>query len=148
MNLKKTLAALLIAMVVATTAAIQTTQAFSLGSLGGVLKAGGIAVLVDRFAGPLNTFINTLTAKNGVSSDYATKVVPVITVGSGTYAGAAQVTGPQELVDQTQAVLQVEGDFSGDTFRIKALIPIDSKNPTKFSRVQGVGVSAQIDVKI
>lgn len=148
MNLKKTLAALLIAMVVATTAAVQTTQAFSLGSLGGVLKAGGIAVLVDRFAGPLNTFINTLTAKNGVSSEYATKVVPVITVGSGTYAGAAQVTGPQELVDKTQAVLQLEGDFSGDTFRIKALIPIDSKNPTKFSRVQGVGVSAQIDVKI
>jgi hypothetical protein len=148
MNLKKTLAALVIATVVATTAAVQTTQAFSLGSLGGVLKVGGIAILVDRFAGPLNTFINTLTAKNGVSSDYATKVVPVITVGSGTYAGAAQVTGPQELVDKTQAVLQLEGDFSGDTFRIKALIPIDSKNPTNFSRVQGVGVSAQIDVKI
>ena len=35
-----------------------------------------------------------------------------------------------------------------NTFRVKALIPIDSKNPTNFSRVQGVGVSAQIDVKI
>lgn len=127
---------------------MQTTQAFSLGSLGGVLKVGGIAILVDQFAGPLNNFINTLTAKNGVSSDYATKVVPVITVGTGTYAGAAQVSGPQTLVDQTKAVLQIEGDFNGNSFRVKALIPIDSKNPTKFSRVQGVGVSAQIDVRI
>lgn len=127
---------------------MQTTQAFSLGSLGGVLKVGGIAILVDQFAGPLNNFINTLTAKNGVSSDYATKVVPVITVGTGTYAGAAQVSGPQALVDQTKAVLQIEGDFNGNSFRVKALIPIDSKNPTNFSRVQGVGVSAQIDVRI
>ena len=127
---------------------MQTTQAFSLGSLGGVLKVGGIAILVDQFAGPLNNFINTLTAKNGVSSDYATKVVPVITVGTGTYAGAAPVSGPQALVDQTKAVLQIEGDFNGNSFRVKALIPIDSKNPTNFSRVQGVGVSAQIDVRI
>ncbi len=127
---------------------MQTTQAFSLGSLGGVLKVGGIAILVDQFAGPLNNFINTLTAKNGVSSDYATKVVPVITVGTGTYAGAAQVSGPQALVDQTKAVLQIEGNFNGNSFRVKALIPIDSKNPTNFSRVQGVGVSAQIDVRI
>ena len=103
---------------------------------------------MDQFAGPLNNFINTLTAKNGVSSDYATKVVPVITVGTGTYAGAAQVSGPQALVDQTKAVLQIEGDFNGNSFRVKALIPIDSKNPTNFSRVQGVGVSAQIDVRI
>lgn len=148
MNLKKTLIASILALSLTCTVAINSTQAFSLGSLGGVLKAGGIAVLVDTFSGQLNSFINTLTAKNGVSPDYATKVVPVITVGSGSYAGAAQVTGPQDLVDQTKAVLQLEGDFSGDRFRIKALIPINTKTATNFSRVQGVGVSAQIDVKI
>lgn len=145
MNMKKTVVAAMVAVSVMSAAAVQTTQAFSLGS---VLKVGGIAILVDQFAKPLNNFINTLTAKHAVSSDYATKVVPIIVVGSGTYTGAAQVTGPQELVDQTKAVLQLEGNFSGDKFRVKALIPIDSKNPTKFSRVQGVGVSAQIDVKI
>ena len=96
----------------------------------------------------LNSFINTLTAKNGVSSDYATKVVPIIVVGSGTYTGAAQVTGPNDLVEKTKAVLQLEGNFNGSTFRVKALIPIDTKNVTSFNRVQGVGVSAQIDVKI
>ena len=148
MKWKKLCIASLLSMSIISTAAMQTTQAFSLGSLGGVLKVGGIAILVDQFAGPLNNFINTLTAKNGVSSDYATKVVPVITVGTGTYAGAAQVSGPQTLVDQTKAVLQIEGNFNGDSFRVKALIPIDSKNPTNFSRVQGVGVSAQIDVRI
>lgn len=144
-KMKRTLVAAAVALSVVSTAAMQTTQA---SILGGILKAGGISILVDQFAGPLNNFINTLTAKHAVSSDYATKVVPVIVVGSGTYAGAAQVTGPQNLVDSTKAVLQIEGNFSGDKFRVKALIPIDSKNPTSFNRVQGVGVSAQIDVKV
>lgn len=145
MRFKKTLVAALLSVSLVSAVAIQTTQASILGT---VLKGGGIAILVDTFSGQLNSFINTLTAKHAVSSDYATKVVPVIVVGSGTYAGAAQVTGPQELVDETKAVLQLEGNFSGDKFRIKGLIPIDSKNPTNFSRVQGVGVSAQIDVKV
>ena len=145
MHFKKMLVAALLSVSLVSAVAIQTTQASVLGS---VLKGGGIAILVDTFSGQLNSFINTLTAKHAVSSDYATKVVPVIVVGSGTYAGAAQVTGPQELVDETKAVLQLEGNFSGNKFRIKGLIPIDSKNPTNFSRVQGVGVSAQIDVKV
>lgn len=126
-------------------AAVPVTQAFGLGD---ILKVGGIAIIVDKFSTPLNNFINTLTAKHGAGSDYATKVVPIITFGSGGYVGAAQVMGPQELVDQTEAVLQIEGNFNGSQFRVKALIPIDSKNPTNFSRVNGVGVSAQIDVRI
>lgn len=126
---------------------VATPLAQAIG-LGEIIKVGGIGFLVDQFSQPLNKFINTLTAKHAVSSDYATKVVPVIVVGTGTYAGAAQVTGPQNLVDQTKAVLQIEGNFSSNTFRVKALIPINSKNITNFSRVQGVGVSAQIDIKI
>lgn len=145
MKIKKLIVAGIMAISLVSVTAMQSSQAFSLGS---ILKVGGISILVDKFAGPLNNFINTLTAKHAVSSDYATKVVPIIVVGSGTYTGAAQVTGPQELVDKTKAVLQIEGNFSGDSFRVKALIPIDSKNVTNFSRVQGVGVSAQIDVKI
>ena len=151
MKWKKTAAALLLSAALAVIPANQAAQAFSLGnigSLGGVLKAGGIALLVDQFSGQLNSFINSLMAKNGVSSEYATKVVPIITMGDGSYAGAAQVIGPQALVDQTKAVLQVEAEFSGSTFRVNGLIPINSKSITSFSRVQGVGVSAQIDVKI
>jgi hypothetical protein len=126
-------------------AAVPITQAFGLGD---ILKVGGISVLVDKFSGQLNGFINTLTFKHGASSDFATKVVPILSFGNGGYIGAAQVIGTQDLVDRTQAVVQIEGDFSGNTFRVKALIPIDSKNPVNFSRVNGVGVSAIIDVKI
>ncbi len=126
-------------------AAVPVTQAINIGD---ILKVGGIGFIVDKFSGPLNNFINTLTAKSGGGTDYATKVVPIVALGNGGYIGAAQVTGPQELVDNTQAVLEVEGDFNGRQFRVKALIPIDSKNPVNFSRVQGVGVSAVIDVKI
>lgn len=126
-------------------AAVPATQAFSLGD---VLKVGGIGFVIDKFSGPLNNFINTLTFKHGAGTDYATKVVPILTFGSGGYVGAAQVTGPEDLVDRTEAVVQIEGNFNGNQFRVKALIPIDSKNPVNFSRVQGVGVSAIIDVRI
>jgi len=127
------------------TGSIATVSAIGLGD---ILKVGGIGFLVDRFAGPLNNFINTLTMKHGVGSDYATKVVPIISFGSGGHIGAAQVIGSQELVDKTEAVIQIEGNFNGNQFRVKALIPSESKNPLNFSRVHGVGVSAIIDVRI
>lgn len=126
-------------------AAVPAAHAFGLGDL---LKVGVIGIVIDKFATPLNNFINALTLKHGAGSDYATKVVPILTFGSGGYVGAAQVIGAQELVDRTAAVIQIEGNFNGDQFRVKALVPVDSKNPVNFSRVQGVGVSAVIDVAI
>jgi hypothetical protein len=142
--LKKHVVVGLLVFCLVSAAALPVSQAINLGD---VLKVGGIAILVDKFAGPLNNFVNTITAKHGSSSDYATKVVPILTVGSGGYVGAAQITGPNNLVDQTKAVIQIEADFN-NTFRVKALVPIDSKNPVNFSRVQGVGISAIIDVRI
>ncbi len=118
------------------------------GVITSILKTGGVAVLVDRYAGDLNVFINKLTAKYSISDEYATKVVPIIAVGSKGYVGAAQVSGPKSAVDRTQAALALEGDFMNRSFRIQALIPMDSKNPTSFNRVQGVGVSAKIDIAI
>lgn len=122
-----------------------TTQAFNIRDL---LKVGGIGFIVDKFSSPLNSFINTLMFKHGAGHEYSTKVVPILTLGSGGYIGAAQVIGPKELVDNTEAVIQIEGDFNGRQFRVKGLVPIDSKNPINFSRVNGVGVSAIIDVSI
>ena len=126
---------------------IGMTPAVQAIGLGDIVKVGGIGILVEKFHGPLNDFINKLMREHGTSTDYATKIVPIITIGTGGYIGAAQVIGDPDLVDQTRAVLQIEGDFSGQ-FRIKALIPIDSINPTHFVRIQGVGVSAIIDIKI
>ena len=128
--------------------AVPAAQAINLGD---ILKVGGIGILVDRFAPQLNSFINTLMMQHKAAPEFATKVVPILTVGvlgNSGYIGAAQVMGPQNLVDRVQAVVQVESNFNGNMFRVKGLIPIDSKIPVNFNRVSGVGVSAIIDVRI
>ena len=52
-----------------------------------------------------------------------------------------------ELGQWMKAVAQVEGKKS--RFRVKALIPVDTVNPTKSpSRVRNVGVTALVDVKL
>lgn len=120
--------------------------------LGDILKEGAIIVgggaLVTAVAGPINDFINTVTLNKGVKADGFTKVVPIVSLGNGAHIGAAQVGGTSKAsVESTQAVAQLETDFKG--IRIKVLIPIDSVNPLKqFKRVQGIGVTAIIDVKI
>ena len=129
-------------------ALVPVAQAIGLGD---ILKVGGIGFLVDQFAVPLNNFINTLMAQHNATPEFATKVVPILTVGvlgNSGYIGAAQVMGPQHLVDKVQAVVQVESSFNGNMFRVKGLIPIDNKIPVNFTRVSGVGVSAMIDVRI
>ena len=128
--------------------AIPVADAINLGS---IIKVAGIGFLVDQFGPQLNSFINTLMAQHNATPEFATKVVPILTVGvlgNSGYIGAAQVMGPQKLVDRVQAVVQVESSFNGNMFRVKGLIPIDSKVPVNFTRVSGVGVSAMIDVRI
>ncbi len=127
---------------------VATTEAFNMKRvLRGALKIGGIGYAVDHFQEPLNDFINSLMNKNGVGSEFATKVVPIISVGDSGYIGAVQVIGPKDAVEQTEAVAQIEGNFNDRLFRIRGLIPVDSKNPTKLHRVEGVGVSAIIDIR-
>jgi len=113
-----------------------------------ILKAGGIAVIVDRLGGDMDKAINRLT-NTKPDKNFATKVVPIISAGNGAYIGAAQVMGKPELVRQVQAVAQVEGDFMGREVRLRALIPISTKNPQRnLKRVEGVGVSAIVDIRI
>lgn len=119
------------------------------GGLGDILKGAGIVFLVDRFADDLNSFINKVTLNKGVGVADKTKVVPIISIGQGEYVGAAQVSGPSHLVDKVKAVAQLEASMSGKTFRIKALVPVESKDVIRdIKRVGGVGVSAIIDVKL
>lgn len=115
--------------------------------IGDILKIGGVTAVVKQFGPQINKFINTITFQKNAGNDFATKVVPIISLGDGKQIGAVQITGSQELVDKTAAVLQLEGKTLG-TVRIRALIPSDSINPAKFNRVQGVGVSALIDIGI
>ena len=147
LSTKKMRTILLVGMLLAIVA-VPVAQAIDLGS---IIKVAGIGLLVDQFGPQLNSFINTLMAQHNATPEFATKVVPILTVGvlgNSGYIGAAQVMGPQDLVDQVQAVVQVESSFNGNMFRVKGLIPINSKVPVNFTRVSGVGVSAMIDVRI
>ena len=116
------------------------------GILDKVIKGGVIGYAVDATAGPLNDGINAVTAKYNVSSTDATKVVPIISVGDGSRAGAAQVSGPQSKVDQVKAALIIEQTIIG--VRAKILIPVDNVDYKNGHRVQGVGARASLDVKI
>lgn len=115
--------------------------------MGSILKVGGVGILVDRFGGQINDFLNKILAQNNLSTTYTTKVVPIVSVGTNGYIGAAQVTGPASEVERVEAVAQIEASFN-NVARVKGLVPIDSKNPVNASRIQGVGVSAIIDIKI
>ena len=116
------------------------------GILDKVIKGDAVGYVVDATAGPLNDAINKITAKYGVSTTDATKVVPIISVGDGSRAGAAQVSGPLEKVNQVKAALIIEQTILG--IRAKILIPVDRVDYKNVNRIQGVGVSASLDVKI
>ncbi len=123
---------------------LMTAQAFDIGS---VLKLGGISYLVERFGSEINTAINKIFSQKNMDTEYATKVVPILSLGKGGYIGAVQVVGPKAQVDKVKAVGQLEFGFS-DFARIKGLIPIDKLDVSNVNRVQGVGVSAVIDFKL
>jgi hypothetical protein len=120
--------------------------------LGSVIKGGAVALAVDKFGPDINKGINTLTMQKGVSRKEATKVVPILSLGDSGYIGAVQVAGPKNLVDKVQGVAQLEGRFKVpvvDGIRLRALVPISTKTPHKsIERVEGVGVSAIIDIKL
>ena len=129
--------------------ALSNVSAFNVGSvLGGVVKVGGIGVLVSQYGDSINSAINSVMMKEGAGTNYATKVVPIVSIGNNGYIGAAQVIGDADQVEKVKAVGQLEISWNNKLFRIKGLIPMDGVNPTSFSRVQGVGVSAVIDVKV
>ena len=148
MNMKRAAVSFLAAAMIGA-GAISSVSAFDLGSvLGGVVKVGGIGYLVDRYSEQLNSAINSIMMKEGAGTNYATKVVPSVSIGNSGYIGAAQVIGDADQVEKVEAVGQLEISWNDKLFRIKGLIPMDSKNPLSFSRVQGVGVSAVIDVRV
>ncbi|NLH95220.1 MAG: hypothetical protein GX449_04055 [Synergistaceae bacterium] len=122
-----------------------TALAVDLTDLIGVVGGG---ILVSAISGPANDFINTITFNQKIGVTETTKVVPIVSIGSGTAIGAAQVAGPKSAVDRTKAVAQLETTFQG-RLRIKILVPMDSENPLQgIRRVQGVGVSAVIDFRL
>ena len=135
-------------MVIASAGLVAMLGVGASAQLGGLLKGGGIALIVSQFGGEINKAINRLTKTPDKTATYATKVVPLISVGKGTEVGAAQIMGPPEAVERVKVVAQIEGDIRQVGVRLRALIPVASKNFTEIKRVPGVGVSGLIDVKL
>ncbi len=120
--------------------------------IGSLIKGGAVAVAVDKFGPDINKAINKLTGEKDMGPKEATKVVPIISLGDSGYIGAVQVAGPRDKVDSVKAVVQLEGRFKLpiiDKIRLRGLVPVASKDAKEgIKRVEGVGVSAIIDVKI
>ncbi|MEN6371485.1 MAG: hypothetical protein ABFD64_05670 [Armatimonadota bacterium] len=117
-------------------------------SIGDALSVFGIGYAVRVYGKQINSGLNTLMAQHGVEWEGTTKVVPILSIGSGTYVGAAQVAGPPDIVKTVKAVAQGETRI-GDNLRAKLFIPVSSTNVLKgVKRVEGVGLSALIDFKI
>ncbi len=145
----KTLAGLTVLLVIGgmlSGAFVSPARALGLG-IGDVLKIGGIILVVSTFGGQINNFINNTLGQREVQAAGASKVVPIFSVGSGTYVGAAQVIGVPANVRQVQGVAAVNvsiGGLSGT-----GMLPITTKKPGKtIDQVGGVGVSAIMDFHI
>jgi hypothetical protein len=123
---------------------------------GNTIKAAAVLALIDRYGPDIDKFVREITvdkAQERQNGDIATKVVPILSVGKGNYAGAVQIMGERSLVDSVRAVAQLEGEkkFFGSPIRARVLLPISNRNvtdKTQLARVNGVGVSALIDAKI
>ncbi|HOM70890.1 MAG TPA: hypothetical protein PLU88_08470 [Armatimonadota bacterium] len=116
-------------------------------SLEDALLAFGIGYAVRVFGDQINSGLNTLLAQQGLQFEGTTKVVPILSVGSGAYIGAAQVAGPPSLVNQVRAVAQ--GQTSIGDLRASYLIPVSDINVLRgINRVDGVGLSALVDFRL
>jgi hypothetical protein len=135
-----------------TTMLLQAQPAHAFIDLGDIVKGGikvvGIGALVSKYDTQIDRAINDLMENNKAGTQAATKVVVIVSPLGNKHIGAAQVVGPKAQVDKVKAVVQLETSFMNKMFRIKGVVPADSTDPTKFNRVEGVGVSAIIDVKI
>ena len=119
-----------------------------LNEWGDMLKEKGMSLALDHFSEKIDDYVNE-NAPFKIESGCATKIVPVVTIGSKGYIGAAQISGPKEQVDKCKAALTVEGQLASGAVRIQYLVPIDTNKPTSLDnvhRVQGVGVSARLDL--
>lgn len=128
--------------------AAMTLSAVAAPQLKQILKIAGVGAAVKQFGPDINKAINGAT-KHKDSAAVVTKVVPILSIGVGSGAiGAAQVMGPKAAINKVEAVAQIEGSLFGE-IRFKGLIPVSSKDVIKdIKRVDGVGVSGIVDLKL
>jgi hypothetical protein len=115
-----------------------------------IIKVGGVVVAINTFGRQMNDGLNKLWNRKDTSR-LKTKVVPILTVGvnSSNAIGAAQVMGPPAQVDKVVAVAQPEARILGNEVRLRAMIPVSSKNVVENIRaVPEVGISGIVDLRL
>lgn len=77
-----------------------------------------------------------------VQEEIRTKIVPILTLGSGGSIGVAQVSGPVSRVNDVKAVAQLSTDYK-DAARLRIMVPVASENVvSNIRRVPQVSVTA------
>jgi hypothetical protein len=136
------------ALIVVGLVAVSSALAFNPPQVRELLKVLGVGAVVQRFGPDINKAINKLTSHKDTRVS-KTKVVPILSVGSRQAIGAAQVMGPAVDVDKVNAVAQLDQDIFGREVKIRALVPITSKDVLKdLRRVENVGISGIVDLKL
>ena len=121
-----------------------------LNEWGDILREKGTSLVLDHFGAKIDEYVNE-NAPLKIEKGCATKIVPVVTIGSKGYIGAAQICGPKEQVDKCKAALTVEGQLASGAVRIQYLVPIDTNKPTSLEnvhRVQGVGITNSVHLSL
>jgi hypothetical protein len=74
------------------------------------------------------------------------KIVPILSVGSGTRVGGAVVTGDPKQVSKVVAVGQLDASYQS-VVRIRILVPVSTTNVVQnISRVPGTSVIGLVDI--
>lgn len=140
-RVKKMVAATALSLALVTVGAPQIQQ---------LIKIVGVGAAVKQFGPEINRALNRLS-KHQDSNAVTTKVVPIISisVGGGRKGiGAAQVMGPRSQVEKVSAVAQLDQDLFGKEIKVRAMVPVESEKFTDIQRVEGVGVSGIVDLKL
>jgi hypothetical protein len=91
---------------------------------------------------------NAVAGRATVDTPLAEKVVPIISVGSGTRLGGALVSGARDRVNEVKAVAQIEGQF-GNAVRVRALVPVSTENVVQnIRRVPETSVIGLVDIRL
>lgn len=78
----------------------------------------------------------------------AEKVVPIISVGSGTRIGGALVSGNRDRIDDVRAVAQVEGTM-GNSVRVRIMVPVSTENVVEdIKQVPETSVTGLVDIRL
>lgn len=128
-------------------ASVLAVSAIAAPQIKQLIKLVSVGAAVDRFGGDINKALNKLTGFTDTNA-ITTKVVPILSVGDRQAIGAAQVMGPKNQVSKVNAVAALNQGILGNEIKITAYIPIAGKDVSNLKRIEGVGMSGIVDLKL